>query len=115
ARREPRPAAAAKARRLHLVDDRVLPDGEQRLGIVPVAPGLGRLQIGRLEAVNVGEDAVLVRERPGITHQNAPASWAMNTHSNASAAKKASLIIPFTNLNAKKARRTATMMARIVI
>src|SRR4029079_5435435 len=51
------------------VDDRVLADGHQALGIVPIAALLGRLQVRRLEAVDVGEDAVLVRQRSGVAHQ----------------------------------------------
>src|SRR6478752_3397773 len=71
--REAGAAAPAQARRLHLVDDRVLTDGEQPLGVVPVATGARCLQPRLLEAIDIGKDAVLVREWPGITHQNAPA------------------------------------------
>ena len=70
--REAGAAAAAQARRLDHVDDRVLADGHQFLGIVPVAARLRRLQVRRLEAVDVGEDAVLVLQRRGRAHQPSP-------------------------------------------
>src|SRR6185503_8833896 len=113
--REARAAAAAKPRRLHLVDDRVLPDREQRLGIVPIAALLRRRKVRRLEAVDVGEDAVLVRERPGVAHQKAPASWAMKMKNSTMIASRANLIMPFTNLNAPNARTSAKMMYSQII
>src|SRR6185503_13156141 len=67
--RETRAAAAAKPRRLDRVDDRVLPDLHQLGGLVPITALLRRLQVWRLEAIDVREDAVLVRQRPGIAHQ----------------------------------------------
>ena len=60
--REARAAAAAQARCLDHLDDRVLAERHQRLGVVPVAARLRRLQAPGLEAVEVGEDAVLVGE-----------------------------------------------------
>ena len=56
------PAASAQAGVLHLLDDRVLPTLQQRLGVIPVAPRHRGLQAPRLIAVEVGEDAVLVSE-----------------------------------------------------
>src|SRR5690606_6770175 len=58
--RETRPAAAAQAGGLHLVDDPVAPLVDQALGIVPDAARHGALQRLVEAAVNVGEDAVLV-------------------------------------------------------
>ena len=39
---------------------------------MPTSIGARGLEPGLLEAIDVGEDAVLVRKRPGITHQMAP-------------------------------------------
>src|SRR5690606_22991729 len=55
--RETRPAAAAQAGGLHLVDDPVAPLVDQALGIVPDAARHGALQRLVEAAVNVGEDA----------------------------------------------------------
>ena len=63
-------AAAAQARLLDHVDDGLGPEFEDRLGAVPVAALLRGVEPRRLEAVEIGEDAVLVGE-----HQSAPGSW----------------------------------------
>src|SRR3546814_633090 len=69
--REARAAAAAQTRRFDRLDDLVLADSHQRLGIIPVPALLRRLQVPGLEPVDVGEDAVLVGER---SDGHAPAS-----------------------------------------
>jgi hypothetical protein len=60
--REPCPAAATQTRRLHHVDDRVLAERHQILGVVPIAAHDSRVDIPRLETVDVGKDAVLIGE-----------------------------------------------------
>ena len=60
--REARAAAAAQARGLHLVDDPVAALVDDRLGAVPVAARPRALQAAIAEAVEIGEDAVLVLE-----------------------------------------------------
>ncbi len=60
--REAGAAAAAQARRLHLVDDPVAALLEQPLGAVPVAARARAVEAPVAEAVEVGEDAVLVLE-----------------------------------------------------
>src|SRR5690606_34645845 len=62
-------AAAAQARFLDLVDDPVAAPEQQLLGAVPVAALAGGVQLPALEAVEVGENAVLV-----LQHQPWP-SW----------------------------------------
>ena len=64
---EARTAATAKAAGLHVVDDRILPLGEQRFGIVPVATRLRGLQAPVLKPVEVGENAVLIGQAHAIT------------------------------------------------
>lgn len=61
--REARATATTQARGLHDVDDAVLPDLEQLLRIVPVAPLHGGVDAPVLIAMDVGEDAVLVLQR----------------------------------------------------
>ncbi len=60
--REARAAAAAQARRLHLVDDPVAALVDDRLGAVPGAALARALEAPIVEAVEVLEDAVLVLE-----------------------------------------------------
>src|ERR1700719_1146625 len=60
--RETRPAAAAQARGLHLVDDPVAALVDDRLGAVPCAAAARALEAPVMEAVEVLEDAVLVIE-----------------------------------------------------
>ena len=60
--RESRPAAAAQARGLHLVDDPVAALVDDRLGAVPGAAAARALEAPVVEAVEVLEDAVLVVE-----------------------------------------------------
>ena len=60
--REARAAAAAQAGLLHLVDDPVAALVEDRLGVVPGAALARALEPPVVEAVEVGEDAVLVGE-----------------------------------------------------
>ena len=60
--RESGTAAAAQARRLHLVDDPVAPLVDDRLGAVPGATTPRTLQAPIMQAVEVFEDAVLVLE-----------------------------------------------------
>jgi hypothetical protein len=60
--REACATAAAQARFLHLVDDRVYAAVEDRLGVVPGATGTRAGQAPIVYAVEVGEDAVLVAE-----------------------------------------------------
>src|SRR5690606_34085926 len=55
-------ATTAQAGGLYLVDNRVLPAGDQRPGVVPIAAHLRCLQPPFLETVEIGEDAVLVSE-----------------------------------------------------
>src|SRR3546814_13568853 len=50
------------ARRLDRVDDRVGADLEQLPGVVPIAALHRRVDVPRLETVDVGEDAILVSE-----------------------------------------------------
>src|SRR5205085_5701988 len=115
ARGETRPAAAAQPRCLDLVDDRVLADREQRLGVVPVAAGARRLQPWLLEAIDVGEDAILVRERPRVAHQNAPDERATNKATSTTTASTANLTMPVTNLNARKASTSAATITRTMV
>ena len=65
--REARAAAPAQADALISSMIGSWPRVEQRLGIVPIAALARRLQVPRLKAVDVGEDAVLVGE-----HQRRP-------------------------------------------
>ena len=67
--REAGAAAAAQARLLHLVDDPVAAHLEQELGAVPGAALLRGLQARRVQAVEVGEDAILIGE-----HVSSPSS-----------------------------------------
>ncbi|GJD83145.1 hypothetical protein HPGCJGGD_1008 [Methylobacterium haplocladii] len=60
--REAGATAAAQAGALHLVDDPVPTHVEQELGAVPSAALLRRVEIGRVQAVEVGEDAILIGE-----------------------------------------------------
>ncbi len=60
--REACAAATAKAGGLHLVDDPVTALFEDLLGAVPVAARHGALQGLVLEAVNIGEDAILISQ-----------------------------------------------------
>src|SRR6476661_2698820 len=113
--RETGTAAASQARRLDLLDDRVLADGEQAFGVVPVAAGARGLQPRLLETVDVGKDAVLVRKRPGVAHQKAPDERAMRNATNTTTAIRPNLIMPFTNRNARKTSSRTTRMATIVI
>ncbi len=55
-------ATAAQARGLHLVDDPVAALFQDRLGVVPVAARAGTGQAPVLQAVQVGEDAVLITQ-----------------------------------------------------
>ena len=55
-------AAPAQARGLHLIDDPVLALVDQRLGIVPGAARARALEAPVAEAVEIGEDAILVFE-----------------------------------------------------
>src|ERR1700736_6123124 len=55
-------AAPAQARRLNLADDPVLVLVDQFFGIVPRAPRDGALETPVAEAVEIGEDAILVFE-----------------------------------------------------
>ncbi len=59
-RRETSPAAPAQARCLDLVDNRIIANGEQSLGLIPIAAFLRSFQVPRLKAMDVGEDAVFV-------------------------------------------------------
>ena len=66
--REARAAAAAQARRLHLVDDPVAALVDQALGVVPMAtPHRARQRLVEA-AVDVGEDAVSVSEHGSPFH-----------------------------------------------
>ncbi len=58
--RKARAAAPAQARGLHLVDDPVAALVDDRLGVVPIAARARALQAAVAEAVEIGEDAVLV-------------------------------------------------------
>jgi len=58
--REPCPAAAAQARRLHLVDDPVTALFEDLLGAVPVAARHRTLQRLVIDAIDIGENPVFV-------------------------------------------------------
>src|SRR6185437_16121407 len=60
--RESRAAAAAQAGVLHLRDDPVAPLEDELLGAVPVAASPRGGQAPVMQAVKVGEDAVLVAE-----------------------------------------------------
>ena len=60
--RKARPAAAAQARGLHLVDDPVAALVDDRLGAVPGAAAARALEPPVVEAVEVLEDAILVVE-----------------------------------------------------
>src|ERR1700694_682583 len=60
--RKTRPAAAAQARGLHLVDDPVATLVDDRLGAVPGAAAARTLEAPVMEAVEILEDAVLVIE-----------------------------------------------------
>ncbi len=65
--RESGAAAAAQARGLHLVDDRVAALFENRLGAIPRATLHGALQAPVMETVEIGEDAVLVGEHGSVS------------------------------------------------
>ena len=58
--REPGAAAPAQPRRLHLVDDPVAPLFQEGLGAVPGAARARAFQAPVVQAVEVGEDAILV-------------------------------------------------------
>src|SRR3546814_12600810 len=58
--RAARAAAAAQARRLDLLDDRVLAALHQILGIVPIPARLRGFEVPRLKAVEVGDNTVFV-------------------------------------------------------
>ena len=60
--REAGAAAAAQAGLLHLVDDPFRAELENLLGAVPIAARLRAFEARVLEAVEIGEDAVLVGE-----------------------------------------------------
>src|SRR5262249_58078229 len=60
--RNPRPAAAAQPGSLHLVDDPVAALVDDRLGAVPGAAAPRALEPPVMEAVEVLEDTILVRE-----------------------------------------------------
>ena len=64
--------APAQTRRFHLVDDAVLAEVDQLLGVVPGAAGARTGKPPVVEAVDVGEDAVLVSEH------RFPISWRMD-------------------------------------
>src|SRR5690606_33404207 len=55
-------AAAPEPRLLHLVDDALVAHLQQRLGVVPSATGPRSGEAPILEPVEIGEDAILVRE-----------------------------------------------------
>ena len=59
-RRETRTTASAQARRLHFLNNRILPDLHEVRRFVPVTTRLRRFQGKVLIAVKVGEDAVFV-------------------------------------------------------
>src|SRR5205085_12622991 len=99
--REAGAAAAAKAGRLDDVDDRVLAERHQRLRVVPVAAPLRALQAPILEAVEVGEDAVLV-----VKHQRGP-SIILRTPKKTAAATATAMAMP-TSLKVKKTTFTIT-------
>ena len=68
--REARAAAAAQPRGLHLLDDPVAALLEELLGAVPLSARHGALQPPVVEAVEIGEDAVLVGKHgygPGLS------------------------------------------------
>ncbi len=79
ARREPGAAAAAQAAGLDLLDDRVPPAGDDPGRPVPVPALAGGRQAPVVQAVEVGEDAVLVGEhgsspaRPKLDQRRRPA------------------------------------------
>src|SRR5690349_3173965 len=60
--RESSAAAAAQARRLDLVDDRIAPLGQDRLGPVPCATFARAFEPPIMEAVKVTEDSVFICE-----------------------------------------------------
>ena len=64
--REARPAAAAQAGGLHLLDDPVTAFLDNRLGVVPVAARTGPGEARIVQPVQVGENAILV-----LQHQSA--------------------------------------------
>src|SRR5208337_2321323 len=80
--RKARPAAPAQARGLHLGDDPVAALVDERLGPVPVSPRPRAFQAAVAEAVEIGEDAILV-----FQHRQCPrlalscASWAAGAYS----------------------------------
>ena len=55
-------AATAQTRSLHLADDPIAPLVDQRLRIVPLPARAGALQADVAQAIEIGEDAVLVLE-----------------------------------------------------
>ena len=61
--RETRPAATAQAAGLHFLDDLVIAALDDVGGLVPVTALLRCLQVPRLEAVDIGEDPVLVLQK----------------------------------------------------
>ncbi len=72
--RKARATTAAQARRLDALDDIVLADFHQLLGIVPIAALHRRLDAPILEAIDVGEDAVLVGKGcDDVAHARPPA------------------------------------------
>ena len=70
--RETRAAAPAQAGGLHLVDDPVASLVDQRLGVVPAAAGARAFQAEIAEAVEIGEDAVLVLKHRAPPSRRAP-------------------------------------------
>ena len=70
ARREAGTAAPAQPGRLHLVDDPVAAHFQQELGAVPRAALPGLFQTGRMQTVQIGEDAILIGE-----HVRSPSRW----------------------------------------
>ncbi len=66
-RRKSRATTAAQARLLGFVDDPVATLFEDRAGAVPIAARHRRLEIGRLEAVEIGVDAVFVAQHQGVS------------------------------------------------
>ena len=91
---KPAPPRPRSPDALTIVDDRVLAERHQLLGVVPVAARLRRLQARRLEAVEVGEDAVLVRERPGVAHPSRPPLARKNSTASTISASTPNLIMP---------------------
>ncbi len=65
--REPRAAATAQAAGLHRVDQPIGANAHQILGVGPIAACARSFKVPRLEAIEVGEDAILVGQHHTIS------------------------------------------------